>query len=180
MTSTIILPGIGGSADAHWQTCWERSTPGMTRFQPASWNTPVLENWLSALSAAVANAPEPPFLVAHSLACLLVAHWSARQPSAPLKGAFLVAVPDADGPAFPASAESFRGDPDVRLRFPSLVVASEDDPFDPFARGRLRAKVWGSGLIIAGRLGHISEDSALGEWQFGKRLFEAFQAGAGG
>lgn len=153
----------------------------MTRFQPTSWDAPILDDWLAALQTAVAKASEPPFLVAHSLACLLVAHWSARQLGTPVKGAFLVAVPDPDGPAFPVEAAgTFRDVPDAPLRFPSVIVASEDDPYGTLAYSRSPANVWGAGLVVAGRLGHINGASELGAWQLGRMLFEAFQAGGAG
>ena len=75
MTDIVILPGIGGSGALHWQTRWEKTNPRYRRFQPTDWNQPDLEDWISALDRAVGAAPKPPLLVAHSLACLLVAHW---------------------------------------------------------------------------------------------------------
>src|SRR5258706_14252545 len=106
MTDFIILPGIGGSDERHWQTRWERANPRMRRFSPQSWDRPDLEDWMAALDAAVAEAAAPPVLVAHSLACLLVAHWQggARHP---IQGAFLVAVPDPGSAGFPALARGF-------------------------------------------------------------------------
>ncbi len=179
MATTIILPGVGGSGDAHWQTHWENSTTTMERFKPTSWDAPVLEDWLAALDRAVADAVEPPLLVAHSLACLLVAHWSDRPASTPIRGAFLVAVPDPAAPAFPSEAGSFRNVPDRPLRFPTLIVASEDDPYGSPTYSRSRANAWGSGFVIAGRLGHINGASALGDWPLGRMLFESFRAGTG-
>lgn len=72
MKDIIILPGIGGSGEAHWQTRWEKSNPEMRRFQPADWEKPDLADWISALERAVGASATPPLLVAHSLACLLV------------------------------------------------------------------------------------------------------------
>jgi uncharacterized protein len=178
MAATIILPGIGGSGDAHWQTAWARSSPEMVRFEPSSWDAPVLDDWMLALDRAVRKAPEPPLLVAHSLACLLVAHWSARSPTLAVRGAILVAVPDPDGPDFPAeAAATFCDVPSRPLLFPSLVIASENDPYGSLACSRACAAAWDSGLVVAGSLGHINGESALGEWPLGRMLYEAFLAG---
>jgi predicted alpha/beta hydrolase family esterase len=123
MHDTITLPGLGGSGDTHWQTIWERDDARFMRFQPASWDQPDLDDWEQSLERAVRSCATPPVLVAHSLACLLVAHWAARFPSS-IAGAFLVAVPDPDGANFPMEAAAFKTVPDRALPFPSLVIAS--------------------------------------------------------
>lgn len=177
-SSTIILPGIGGSGDAHWQTLWQRANPAFRRFQPASWDQPQLDDWIAALDRAVAEAQEPPLLVAHSLACLLVAHWAARSQAA-VRGALLAAVPDPRGPEFPAVASSFGGVPEQPLRFPALIVASSDDPYGSLSYAQGRAAAWGAGLVVAGALGHINAASGIGDWPQGRALLEAFATGTG-
>lgn len=181
MSAIITLPGIGDSDEHHWQTFWERADPTIRRFAPSDWDNPDLDDWIAALDRVVAAASEPPILIAHSLACLLVAHWAARQSrplSRPVRGAFLVGVPDPDSAVFPATeAASFRDVPETVLPFPALVVASSDDPYGSLAYARGRAAVWGAGFVVAGALGHISSASALGDWPLGAMLFEAFRAG---
>lgn len=181
MTAVITLPGIGDSDEHHWQTFWERGDPAIRRFAPTDWDNPDLEDWIAALDRVLAAASEPPILVAHSLACLLVAHWAARQSrplSRPVRGAFLVGVPDPNAAVFPAAeAASFRDVPEAILPFPALVVASSDDPYGSLAYARGRAATWGAGFVVAGALGHISSASALGDWPLGAMLFEAFRAG---
>lgn len=176
MHDIISLPGLGGSGDAHWQTLWERADARARRFQPASWDQPDLRDWEQALERAVERCARPPVLVAHSLACLLVAHWAARFPSA-IAGAFLVAVPDPDGANFPAEAAAFRPVPNGTLRFPALVIASTNDPYGALEATRRRAHDWQSGLIVAGALGHINASSGLGDWPQGRALLDAFSAG---
>src|SRR6266487_1405068 len=94
----ITLPGIGGSDREHWQSAWEATDPGFCRFQPRSWDRPDLNDWGDALELAVRTSKKRPVLVAHSLSCLLVAHWAARSKQT-IAGAFLVSVPDPSGPA---------------------------------------------------------------------------------
>jgi len=136
MTDIVILPGIGGSGELHWQTRWEKTNPRCRRFQPADWNRPELKDWISALDRTVGAAPKPPLLVAHSLACLLVAHWQ-QVSTAPVAGAFLVAVPNPEAQAFPVEAASFANPPLSKFRFPSLIIASANDVVDD-ARSRHR------------------------------------------
>ena len=176
MTDIVILPGIGGSGDLHWQTRWETNEPRCRRFQPADWNRPELKDWISALDRAVAAASKPPLLVAHSLACLLVAHWQ-KVSTAPVAGAFLVAVPNPQSEAFPVEAASFAGPPLGRFRFPSLIIASANDPYGTIEHARRKANQWGSGIVEVGELGHINEASGLGDWPQGKALLTAFAAG---
>lgn len=173
MTQLIILPGIGGSDHAHWQTHWEATRPNARRFQPADWDRPDLQDWIEALDRAVAEAPEPPVLVAHSLACLLVAHWRGKT-SLAVKGAFLVAVPDPSGPAFPVDAAEFQPVPSGPLGFPSLIVASSDDPYGSMDHARSRAHQWGGDIVSVGACGHLNGQSDLGDWPEGRRLLAGF------
>jgi len=173
MRKIIILPGIGGSGDEHWQSLWEAGGKDFARFAPSSWDEPQLEDWIVALDAAVAALDEPPVLVAHSLACLLVAHWQARS-SLPVAGALLVAVPDPRGPAFPAEAASFADPPEQRFRFPSLLVASGNDPYGTMDHARRRAGEWGSRLVAIGDAGHINSGSGLGAWPAGRAILGEF------
>jgi predicted alpha/beta hydrolase family esterase len=176
MHDIITLPGLGGSGETHWQTLWERADARVTRFQPLSWDQPDLADWEQSLERAVARCATPPLLVAHSLSCLLVAHWATRFSSA-IAGACLVAVPDPDGVNFPIEAASFRPVPDGALRFPSLIIASTNDPYGALDVTQQRARDWQSGLVVAGALGHINASSGLGDWPQGRALLEAFRAG---
>ena len=176
MTDIIVLPGIGGSGETHWQTRWEDADPRMRRFAPASWDHPVLADWIAALDTAI-DAGEPrPLLLAHSLACLLVAHWQ-RVSSRAIAGACLVAVPDPDSAAFPAEAAAFTQPPDNRFGFPSLVVASSDDPYAGLPHVHARAAQWGSAVVEVGARGHINGSSGLADWREGRNLLTAFMAG---
>lgn len=173
MTEYIHLPGIGNSGEAHWQSRWEVADPTIRRFAPASWDRPDLDDWIAALDRAVAEAETPPILVAHSLSCLLVARWhcvSARK----IAGAFLVAVPDPRSPAFPAEAVGFAEVPEARFGFPSLIVASTDDPYGSLDYARLRAAQWGGRLEIIGAAGHVNGASGLGDWSEGRVLLMEF------
>ncbi|QGZ35570.1 RBBP9/YdeN family alpha/beta hydrolase [Stappia indica] len=179
MSYGLVLPGIGGSGEAHWQTLWEAEDAGLTRFAPADWDRPDLAEWTGALERALAGFSRPPLLIAHSLACLLVAH-AAESIAGRVRGAFLVAVPDPDGPAFPGEAASFRDLPAQALPFPALIIASSDDPYGTREHARRRAQDWGAGLVEIGARGHINGASGVGDWREGRRLFDAFAAGVRG
>lgn len=173
MTEIIHLPGIGNSGERHWQTLWEESDPTIRRFSPTSWDQPDRDDWVAALEEAVRAAQTPPILVAHSLACLLVAHWH-QVSDLPIRGAMLVAVPDPTSPAFPSQATSFAHPPQGEFRFPALIVASTDDPYGSLPYVRTRAEQWGGDLIVIGAAGHINGQSELGDWPAGLTLLRDF------
>lgn len=165
----LILPGYGGSGPAHWQTLWQAAHPLFTRLEARDWEHPVCAEWVENLEAAVKASGEDTVLVAHSLGCLQVAHWAARTRLA-VKAALLVAPPDPDEPAFPATATGFAPVPLTPFPFPALVVGSTDDPYAGPAFTQACARAWGARFVSVGAAGHINAASGLGEWERGKAL----------
>ncbi|WP_195908580.1 alpha/beta hydrolase [Novosphingobium sp. Gsoil 351] len=183
----LTVPGLGDSGSAHWQTAWETSLDrDVVRVDLGSWDDPHRNTWVNKLNLAIRRAERPVVLVAHSLGCLAVAWWveyEALQEEHNVVGALLVAPPEVDG------AIGGR-DPDPRLArfspaprcvfpFPSIVVASRNDPWIGFGRARSLAEAWGSRFADAGPAGHINADSALGDWEFGRLLLDQVIARAG-
>jgi uncharacterized protein len=72
---------------------------------------------------------------------------------------------------------NFENVPEGRLGFPSLIIASSNDPFASLNYTRRRAAEWGGGLVELGALGYINGESGLGKWQEGLKLLNAFKAG---
>ncbi len=171
----LIVPGIGNSGPRHWQTLWQERHPQWRRVAQRDWDHPGREEWVEAFEAAMAAYPTPPVIVAHSIGCLVVAHWASRS-AGKVRGAFLVAVPDPHAPAFPSTAKGFDPLPLAPFRFPSLVVASADDAFGSSVHARRCADAWGSDLVEIGQAGHINADSGHGEWPEGWSLFQTFLA----
>jgi len=167
--SVLILAGIGNSGPQHWQSLWEQSAPKFERIQQRDWNNPVCEEWRNALEVAAKRAGSSVVVVAHSLACLVVAHWAAQEHS-PIKAALLVAVPDPTGLNFPKEAIGFSTTPTKPFSFPSVVVASTDDPYGIIENSSSLAKAWGSQFVNIGACGHINASSGLGEWPEGYEL----------
>jgi uncharacterized protein len=178
-TPILILPGYGDSGPDHWQSYWERADPACRRVVQDDWLEPRLADWLATLDRYVRECDSPPVLVAHSLACALVAHWATRAGEMgghvgaphPVKGALLVAPADVDSPAHtPDEVRGFSPIPLVRLAFPSIVVASGDDPFVSPARAEAFARAWGSRLITLPNAAHINADAGYGPWPEGRKL----------
>jgi len=55
MSDILILPGIGGSGEEHWQTYWEKAQPSMRRFAPGSWDNPDLADRIASLDRAICD-----------------------------------------------------------------------------------------------------------------------------
>lgn|SRR5512139_3906184 len=170
-TTVLTFPGIGNSGPQHWQSLWEQSNPEFVRISQRDWDNPVCEEWASVLESTVRRIGSPVVVVAHSLACLAVAHWAAKAHS-PIKAALLVAVPNPDGRSFPAEAIGFAPLPKQRFSFPSIVVASTDDPYGSLAHAEACASAWGSRLVSIGAAGHINASSGLGQWLEGYALLQ--------
>jgi predicted alpha/beta hydrolase family esterase len=173
-TPILILPGYGDSGPDHWQSRWEAADPACRRVVQRDWLLPTLEEWLATLERHIAECESPPVLAAHSLGCSLVAHWaksSGARAGLRAKGALLVAPADVDSPAHtPDEVRSFSLIPLVRFPFPSVVVASTDDPYSTMDRAELFARAWGSRLVTLSGAGHINADAGFGEWPEGRAL----------
>jgi predicted alpha/beta hydrolase family esterase len=170
--TVLVVPGWQNSGPQHWQTLWEQQNPIFLRVQQRDWDTPHREWWLERITEEVRQAPAPIVFAAHSLGCVALAHW-AQQAGAELgkiKGALLVAPADIERKDTPVQLTDFRPLPRKLLPFPSIVVASNNDPYLAGERAREIARSWGSRFVDIGPAGHINGDSGLGDWPEGKRL----------
>ena len=174
MQRVCVLPGYANSGPDHWQSRWEAADPMFVRVLMPNWEHVVCSAWCKSLDAVVAAAEEPLLFAAHSLGCLTTVFWATRYASraqlAKVAGALFVAVPDPAGDAFPRDAHGYAPVPLERLPFPTIVVASTDDPYGSadFVQGC--AQAWGSRFVEIGARGHINADSGLGDWEDGRRL----------
>lgn len=171
----LILPGYQNSLEGHWQTRWESLLPNCQRVMQRDWDNPDCDEWVAELERAVAAAGENTVLVAHSMGCLLTAHWAA-QTTLKIKGALLVAVPDPNGTNFPATATGFAETPQNPLPFSSMVVASTNDPYGRLEFAAHCAQVWGSQFNTIGERGHINGDSGLADWPEGLGWLKSFES----
>lgn len=171
----LTLPGLDGSGPDHWQSIWERDRPNIERVELGSWSQPSRNMWIARLERAIAQARGPVVLVAHSLSCHLVAWWAAlagEGAARPVAGAMLVAPPDLDRVTVDRRIADFAPSPRGVLPFPTVVMASRDDPWCDFARSREMAGNWLATFCDAGPLGHINGHSGIGAWQGGQRVLD--------
>lgn len=167
----IIVPGWGGSEPAHWQTSLEHEL-GATRIAVRDWYAPAPAPWVTALDAAIAACARPPVLIAHSLGCVVIAHWAARM-RRNVRGALLVAPADIEAGALKLTP--FAPLPSGPLPFHSIVVASDNDPYVSAERANAMAQRWNSSMWMLEQSGHINVASGHGPWPLAHSLLAQLQ-----
>lgn len=171
----MTVPGLNGSGPAHWQTLWEQTRADTIRIDLGMWDQPRRNPWVTRLDQAIRKANQPVILAAHSLGCLAVAWWAelAGQPWGwPVAGALLVAPPDIDQQNTSGELKSFAPIPRGSLPFPTILVASDDDPYGSVQRSFDRARDWGCHFVNIGSCGHINAASGIGLWHEGQQLLD--------
>ena len=174
-TQVLNVPGLGNSGSLHWQSRWEENYPWFERVELGLWENPDRQIWVERLDRAIRAAGRPVILVAHSLGCLAVSWWAAISGQGyrdPVAGALLVAPADPERAGVQGCISHFGPVPKTPLPFPSILVASRNDPHASFERSRHFARTWGSHLIDAGEAGHLNADSGLGNWPLGISLVD--------
>lgn len=174
----LTVPGLANSGPGHWQTLWEEQRGDCRRVELGQWHQPHRNSWVNQLNLAIRSAtsaanPRPVILVAHSLGCLAVAWWALLEGAAAgtlVAGALLVAPPDVDTAPDDARLAGFSPAPAAPLPFPTIVVASRNDPYMPIRTARRLAQAWQAGFADAGPIGHINAESGIAEWPFGQFL----------
>ncbi len=164
----LIIPGWNGSGPRHWQSLWQNAHPEYQRVEQDDWDHPARAAWVGRLDEYVARSPQPPVLVAHSLGCLLVAHWTAQH-RRPVHSALLVAPPDLEASALTADSD-FLPLPTEPLPFPSVLIGSANDDWCELNRAQRMAQMWGARFANAGPCGHINADAGFGPWEMGEKL----------
>ncbi|NNM72589.1 RBBP9/YdeN family alpha/beta hydrolase [Enterovirga aerilata] len=171
----LIVPGLSGSGPDHWQTRWEQKLSTARRVEQADWERPIRELWTERVASEVAASARPVILVAHSLGVPTVVHAAGRFAPGAVAGAFLVGLPDVERPDMPSEIDpAFSPLPRDPLPFPSVLVASRDDPYCIYERAEDFAYSWGSAIVDAGQAGHMNAESGYGPWPEGLMRFAGF------
>ncbi len=169
----LIVPGLGGSDENHWQSYWLKKYENSIRVIQDDWNAPQLDNWLSKLNDTIQKLETPTILVAHSLAVSLVAHWDTLYNNSNIKGTLLVAPADVDSEKYtPDVVRNFAPMPLKKISIPAIVVASENDPYGSIERAKYFAKKWNSDFVNIGLKGHINSESNLEYWEEGQLILK--------
>ena len=174
----LLLPGLYDSGPEHWHSYWERAEPLFLRVVQRDWESPSRHEWVGTLDAAVTTAGPQVVLAAHSTSCALVAFWASLTGGS-VRGALLVGPSDTEARNYPPEPVGWQPMPLVRIPFPSIVVASENDEYVTLKRARAFAEAWGSEFRNIGRAGHINSASGLGAWPVGRAMLTELLSGTG-
>ena len=169
--TVVLVPGLRGHVEDHWQTRLAASLPGARMVTPLGRTNPALQARVTLLDHVVEQIAGPVILVAHSAGVLVTAHWAAQYSPTRVVGA-LLATPPALATELPAeypSIDELRANgwlpiPRRPLPFASIVATSDDDPLSNPVRVRALAKAWGSRLHPLGAVGHLNPASGYGDW----------------
>ena len=172
VTSVLIMPGWLGSGPNHWQMQWAREH-GYAVVEQNDWQRPRRGDWLARLDEVIIDTPGSLVLVAHSLACILVAAWATfSRHTARVQGALLVAPGDVERPELSDRLPGWAPISRQPLPFKSILVGSQNDPYCRADRAQALAQDWGAQWLDLGLAGHINADSSLGAWPQGHALLQ--------
>jgi len=170
----LIVPGFKNSGQNHWQSRWERNLASARRVEQKSWEKPERDDWVARLTTHVNETTRPVVLVAHSLGVPALIH-ALPHFDKPVAGAFLVAPPEVDNPKIrPKHLMTFGPYPRDPLPFPSILIASSNDPFGSVDHAGDIANAWGSQFFNIGEAGHIDDKAGFGPWPEGTLMFGRF------
>lgn len=171
----LVLPGLHGGSDAYWYARWEAKLKTAKRVEQQDWYKPNFVDWCGRVINAVEQAEKPVIIIAHSLGVMTAVHASPKFPHQKVVGGYFVAPPDMDGLVheYPETAE-FGPAPTDPLSYPSVLVASSNDPYCDLSVAEDLSYAWGSKFENAGESGHINADSGQGPWPEGLLSFANF------
>jgi uncharacterized protein len=176
MEKILIVPGLFGSGEGHWQRCWLDDVPESHLVEQADWSRPCLDEWVERLEAELADGPA--YVVAHSFGCHVTAALARRASAGRVRGAMLVAPCDiaVTRKRHAENLVAVHESEPRRLPFPSVVVGSLNDVYMPFESLTEITAEWGSDVHILGQAGHINIESGYGRWTGGYGIFRQLQA----
>jgi uncharacterized protein len=178
-TDILIVAGQTGSGPDHWQTRLVAKLKSARLVEQDDWLYGSLALAVGRITESVALAKKPVVFVGHSAGSTLIPHAIASLRTSghleKIRGAFLV-TPLAETSlaglnGIDQALANFPRDP---LPFPSVVVASSNDPYASLEESADMALAWGSKLIEAGPAGHIDANSGHGPWPEGMMSFAGF------
>jgi uncharacterized protein len=168
--TVVIVPGLRDHVAEHWQTLLATQLPHVRTVEPLHRDKLSLTARVAALDDVVTDLDGPVILVAHSAGVMITVAWASRHDH-PIAGALLATPPDLTVPlptGYPTPEQlrdhGWYPTPRNRLRFPSILAASSNDPLCGFDRAATLAQHWGSRLVDIGPVGHLNPAAGYGYW----------------
>ena len=169
MIHTVIVPGVGGSEPAHWQSWLQRQLMSCSRVEQQNWHQPVLSHWIHQFINTVAPLQTDIQIVAHSFGCLTTVAALAQHPELNQKIKNLVLVAPANPARFGEAGfadESVQNYQDyfhhLKIAVPTTLLISENDPWLNFVAAKHLAQTWQLQPINLGQVGHINVAAGFG------------------
>jgi predicted alpha/beta hydrolase family esterase len=183
--TVVLVPGLRGHVEDHWQTRLAATLPEVRLVPPLGRTEPSLTARIRLLDWIVADVDGPVVLVAHSAGVLATVHWAASYSGDKVVGALLATPPafaDPLPPEYPSIAQlrehGWLPIPRRPLPFPSIMAVSTDDPLGNPVRERAMANAWGSRIHPLGPVGHLNPASGFGEWPGAAPIIAVLSDGA--
>ncbi len=175
----LIVPGLGGSEEGHWQARWAGRLGTARLVEQDQWHAPTPEAWCGRIAEAVAAATRPVILIAHSLGVVACVEAVPRFPAGARARRPVGGRPGRGGGAGPAGfGARLRADP---AGPPALPVAAGRQPDGSRIAATTRADdfahAWGALTVDAGEAGHINVASGHGPWPEGLMRLAGFLKG---
>ncbi|MBW8836968.1 MAG: alpha/beta hydrolase, partial [Burkholderia sp.] len=192
--TVVLVPGLRGCAEDHWQTGLAAALPGTRTVPPLGRTEPgrrarvALLDRIGArvalLDRIVTEVAGPVVLVAHSAGVLVTTHRATQYRGPAVVGALLATPPtlaDELPPEYPSirvlRAHGWLPIPRRPLPFPSIVAASTDGPLANPVRLRSLAAAWGGQWHCLGPVGHLDPASGFGPWPQAQELVRELTEG---
>ena len=174
--TTVFVPELRDHDPDHWQSHLAAEMTASVTVEPLAENKMSREARVAALGRTLDAIEGDVILVAHSAGVLTTLHWAAAA-TRRIRAAMLVTPVDVERPlpdGYPRIDEladnGWMPTPREPLPFPSLVVASRNDPLAERARVEALAFDWGSKVFDAGPVGHLNPAAGFGPWPMGRWL----------
>ncbi|MBF7687200.1 RBBP9/YdeN family alpha/beta hydrolase [Acinetobacter rathckeae] len=165
----IIVPGVGGSGEEHWQTWLEQRLPNTQRVMQ-QWHEPILEQWVQQWLKTIATTKGQKLqIIAHSFGCLTSIAALAKHPHLQARIEKLILVAPANPIRFSQQGFATQGHDhfleyfkSLHINVPTVMFISENDPWLNFEDAKYFAKQWQVPYVNLGKVGHINIESGFG------------------
>lgn len=169
----LVVPGLHDSGPGHWQTWLQAQYRDARRVVQHDWSRPDLDRWAERIGSTLDGAGprgQDWIAVAHSFGCLAIARHFVLRPDSPVRAVLFVAPAEPDKFGIAAAL------PQGRLPVPSMLVASDNDPWMQRASTRRWAARWGSGWLTLGEAGHVNAEAGFATLPLARRWVATTQA----
>lgn len=166
----IIVPGVGGSNEQHWQSILQNQLQHCIRIEQ-DWHRPILSQWVENWIKTVEKIHSPIQIIAHSFGCLTTIAALEKRPDLSTKIKKLVLVAPANPSRFsefgfsnPHTSNYLDYFSSIKIDVPAVMLFSENDPWLSKNDAEQLAQKWNIQTKNLGCVGHINVASGFGHF----------------